>query len=110
MKHFILLLLLPIALVAQTSSEIKVVGKVIDSETNEPLPFATVALLNSVDNSADKTTLTDETGSFVLIAAPGDYYLKIQYVGYGDKILKNGALSALKSETDLGTIKLNSGG
>jgi hypothetical protein len=61
---------------AQGSGTIK--GQVVDQVTNEPLPGATVVVLNSSIGSA-----TDLDGYYILRLVPaGTWKLKISYVGY----------------------------
>ncbi len=78
----------------------KVIGTVIDGETNEPLPGANVIL-----KGTNYGTATDFDGKFVVEAPAGDYELWISYVGYEDKTI------AVKIEDrktkNLGSIKLN---
>jgi outer membrane receptor protein involved in Fe transport len=56
-------------------------GKVVDVSTNEPLFSATVSLVGSYYG-----TYTDEDGNFIIAGIkPGDYTVKVEYVGYSDK-------------------------
>ena len=60
-------------------------GTVIDRDSRLPLPFATVAIVNS---SPSRGTSTDERGAFRFEDLPvGRYTLKISYVGYEEAIL-----------------------
>src|SRR5882672_7615516 len=59
---------------AQTSG---IRGKVIDQETKEGLPFASVYI-----NLTTMGTYTDDKGEFVLPLAPGPYELVVSFVGY----------------------------
>lgn len=58
-------------------------GRVIDKESGEPIPFATVRL-----NPGNLGTSTDFDGNFVLESEPGNYTLDVSYVGYSE-ISKN---------------------
>jgi hypothetical protein len=60
--------------IAQTSG---IRGKVIDQETKEGLPFASVYI-----NLTTMGTYTDDQGEFVLPLAPGPYELVVSFVGY----------------------------
>ncbi len=63
----------------------KIVGKVVDKQTGEPLPGAGVII-----QETGQGTATDLDGSFVIInVAPGTYTLRASYVGYQDMIVKN---------------------
>ena len=77
----------------------KVTGKVIDGDTNEPLPGANVVL-----KGTNYGTATDFDGKFIIEAPAGNYVLLVSYVGYEDKTLpvtiQNG------KTTNVGLIKL----
>jgi hypothetical protein len=109
MKYLFLLFIIPLSISAQQATDLLVSGKITDATTKSPLPFATVTLLDSDTNKAIVTVLTSEDGSFEASAKPGNYYLKVQYVGYEDKTLKSELLSPLSKNASLGVISLSSG-
>ncbi|MFW5656383.1 MAG: TonB-dependent receptor [Bacteroidota bacterium] len=78
----------------------KVIGKMVDASNGEPLYFANVTL-----DGTSQGTVTDEDGHFELLnLAPGDYILKMLYVGYHTKEVP---VSVSAGETvDLGTQEL----
>ncbi|MEL7146520.1 MAG: carboxypeptidase-like regulatory domain-containing protein, partial [Bacteroidota bacterium] len=57
-------------------------GRVIDAESGEPLPFATVYFNNSTYG-----TNTDEAGEFRFVALPGKYDLIVNFFSYKPIIL-----------------------
>lgn len=61
----------------------KVSGTIIDSISNERLPFATISIA-SKDHSTQYLT-TDENGNMVLSLPNGNYFLEISYIGYKRK-------------------------
>lgn len=68
-----------------TPSSIK--GKVMNIE-NQPILFANVALYNTSDSTIVKVGYTLEDGSFLLPELdPGNYWLKISFVGYSPYVL-----------------------
>jgi len=69
---------------AQTkATTVTLKGVVGDSVTAQPLAFATVALLNIKDSSAVMSGLTTIKGEFnIPNVKPGNYTLKIAYMGY----------------------------
>ncbi len=77
-------------------------GKVIDSQTNQPLEYATISLLRS---GQDKTigTTTDKNGTFKMDIDAGVYVIKIDFLSYKTHRLKS---KLLTSDTDIGTISL----
>lgn len=62
----------------QSIGEIK--GLIIDNESQDPLPFATVVLWNG--NNMTFKTNTDFDGNYRMQVTPGIYQLEISYIGY----------------------------
>lgn len=91
---------------AQTRSAVVTVkGIVVDSTTNLPLQFATVALLNAKDSTVAAGGITTTEGTFEFPNAhPGNYKLRINFLGYKTlrKVIK---LTTTKVQT-LGTFQL----
>ncbi|MFB0908077.1 MAG: carboxypeptidase-like regulatory domain-containing protein, partial [Spirosomataceae bacterium] len=106
--YIFFLFIIPLSIYAQESTYFKISGKIIDANTSAPLPFSTVALLDSDTDKVIVTVLTSEDGSFEASAKSGNYYLKVQYVGYEDKTLKSELLSPLSQDETLKTISLSS--
>lgn len=82
-------------------------GTLIDAETNEPLSFATVALIGRIDKKAAASMQTDIDGNFILPHIPdGAYLFRATYVSYltlnKDSIIIGGTTRAI----NLGTLKL----
>ena len=84
-------------------SEIKAI--VLDSLTNEPVPFASVYVTAAKDTTITNFTLTDAKGESVLREVPfGRYVLHVEMMGF-KPYLKN---SYFKTEKiDLGSIRLH---
>ena len=62
----------------------KLAGQITDADTQEPLIGANIVLLGTELGAA-----TDINGNyFVLNIEPGDYDVKVSYVGYGEKIVQ----------------------
>ncbi|WP_288149512.1 carboxypeptidase-like regulatory domain-containing protein, partial [Bacteroides acidifaciens] len=77
-------LLISLAVYAQSGRE-RFVGRVVDSETYEPVPFATVRLLALPDSAILAGGATDAQGKFQLAAiAPKNksLLLHISFIGY----------------------------
>ena len=72
--------------VAQQQSEMeRVSGVVIDAATNEPLVSAMVAIIK--DGKVIKSKATDENGKFVLFTNPGNFQIRVSYIGYKTQTL-----------------------
>ncbi|MGN6511695.1 MAG: carboxypeptidase-like regulatory domain-containing protein, partial [Chitinophaga sp.] len=95
---------------SNTDSETGVIsGKVLQSSNKEPIPFASVALLNEDDSTIVTGVAADEKGSFHLTPVPyGSYLVKIGTLGYNPYFVKV-KITAEKTRRDLGTIMLESG-
>ncbi len=84
---FIFLISLPSLLYASNSfmASGKIAGKVIDSDTKEPLIGANIILLGTTSGSA--TNIDGEY--FILNVSPGTYSVKASYIGYNDYTIEN---------------------
>jgi hypothetical protein len=70
-------------------------GKVVDRETQFPLPGATIILLS--DTVRLKGSSTDESGNFrIENVSVGRHRFKISFIGYTDRILDNIMVSSAK--------------
>lgn len=84
-KIFSVFLLLTFSVVYAQSGVGKLVGKVIDAGTKEPLIGANILILGTAQGAA-----TDVDGSyFILNVTPGTYEVKFSYVGYGQKTIQD---------------------
>ncbi|MDP2364478.1 MAG: carboxypeptidase-like regulatory domain-containing protein, partial [Ignavibacteria bacterium] len=83
----IFLLILPCYLYASDSymASGKIAGKVIDSDTKEPLIGANIILLGTTSGSA--TNINGEY--FILNVSSGTYSIKASYIGYNDYTIEN---------------------
>lgn len=63
------------------------ISGIITDEKNEPVAFASVALLQANDSSFVTGATTDMDGRFEISADPDDKLLKVSYVGYATQIL-----------------------
>lgn len=97
MKHLITLVLLIIPSIVLSQIEIK--GHLTD--VNEPIVWANVALTN-LNGDIITGSITDDNGNFNLKAKPGNYSLKISFIGYTNFEKKLN----LNDHLDLGTIIL----
>ena len=79
-------------------------GKIIDKESNETVPFATVI----IESSEKKGGLsTDEKGKFNFEnLVPGSYTIKISYIGFEDTIIESIQVEKDNETVNLGKIYL----
>ncbi len=84
-------------------------GKVLQASNKEPIPFATIALMNEDDSTIITGVAADERGAFVLKPVPyGSYLLRVGTMGYAPAYLKVKP-HAERPLWDLGTILMESG-
>ncbi len=86
----------------------KISGALIDSTSNKPVEFATVALINTTTNKPIDGTTADASGKFTLAkVASGRYRLLFTFIGYKDK-RSNVITIERGSDINLGTVKISS--
>lgn len=76
MKYFIFTLIIFVSKFA-FSQTVEINGKVMDQETQSPLPYATILL-----SGTNKGTVSNSNGEFSFKLQPGKYILVTRYVGY----------------------------
>ena len=67
------------------ADSITIKGTVVDSKTNEPLPFVTVTIADS--NGTTTVTRSDFDGNFSVSVPRGDYSLTINTLGYAKYVV-----------------------
>jgi outer membrane receptor protein involved in Fe transport len=83
-------------------------GRLFDSQTREPLLFASVALLNGSDSTLITGVTTDEEGRFSLEKLSfGEYRLRVTYVGYHTYTSDVIELKRGNNRLDLGSFFIN---
>lgn len=111
-KHYSLFLLLLVVLPLYAQSDkaetYLLKGQVIDSLTNETVPYATLNIaLTSNPGKAVKLMATDENGKFTTsLAAPGDYVMLVQSVGKAT-LRKTFTIAENKKILDLGEVLIS---
>jgi outer membrane receptor protein involved in Fe transport len=92
LKIFIVMFLALVALSAITEAQTKsrIIGRVIDEQTGEPLFGANVVIRDTYLGAA-----TDIDGKFFIVNVPvGTYDIQISMIGYGTQIIENVVVSA----------------
>ena len=88
----------------QNITKIKILGKVTDSETSEPLEYTTISLVNERFPNRIQGGITDVNGNFDIEIFPGKYNITIEYIGFNKVTLKD---RVIKETTSLGDFELN---
>ena len=102
----ILLMLIGASAFAQNNRR-RVSGNVIDADDKSPVIQATVQLLSLPDSTMITGNVTDNNGRFSLRAKPGNYAVKISFVGY-IPVIKPVTISRNKPAVNIGQIELHS--
>lgn len=93
-------LLIVLTLTTFVNAQITVIGKIVDN-TNEPIVFANVVLLDKENNNVIVGTITNKEGFFKIETnKKEEFNLQISYVGFDDFVKR------IKSTIDLGKIVL----
>ena len=83
--------------------KVKVSGKIVDKNTNQPLEYSTISLVNTTSNKITAGGITDSKGDFEFDANPGNYDVKVEFMSFKPLLIKG---KSIKENTNLGTIKL----
>ena len=85
--------------------KIKIEGVVIDKETQDPLEYTTISLLNDSSPDLIQGGITDKNGKFIIEVFPGKYNITLEYIGFDKITLKDKVISI---DEDFGTFELES--
>lgn len=104
---FTLFISLQFTLFAQSGqgSRYVISGSIVDDQDNI-VPFANAAVYNNLDSALVGGSASDETGGFAIPMKPGNYFLKITFLSYEEKIIPN--VNLINRNIELGTIVLKS--
>ena len=85
-------------------NKIKISGNITDSETAEPLEYATISLVNERFPNRIQGGITDRNGNFDIEIFPGKYNITLEYIGFQKVTLKD---KIIRETSPLGDFKLN---
>lgn len=81
--------------------KVKITGKVVEKSTNQPLEYASVSAQSVQNPSINDGIITNEKGEFTLSVFPGNYNIKIEFLGFNPTNLSN---RAVVKDLNIGTI------
>lgn len=88
----------------------KIKGQVVDAETNQPVEFANIVLIDQKTEKTVDGAMCDMEGKFELTkVAEGTYNVSVTFIGYETKIIENVVIDGKKAEVELPAIKLSTG-
>lgn len=84
---------------------IRIIGKVVESTSQQPLEFATVKLADAQTAQLLSGTTTAPDGTFVLETEAADFSLEVSFIGFVPKTITE--FDIVRGRVDLGTIALS---
>ena len=84
-----------------------ITGILHDAATNEHVQYGNIVLCRSSDSKMFNGAITDAKGRFLLEKLlPGKYFIRIQFIGYENKIIPDLIISAQNADIKLGDIAI----
>ena len=59
-----------------------ITGRVLERESNSPVPFATIALISNNNQKVFKGTTTNENGEFIIQTDSASFIVEVSFIGY----------------------------
>ena len=84
---------------------ITILGKVLEGNTNEPVAFANITLVDQDSKNPITGTISEEDGSFSLTTEASNFYIDISFIGYETRTIKD--LKIVNGTIDLQTLFLD---
>lgn len=104
--YFIFFLFLPFSIQGQTAKNALIKGRIIDSVSGQPLGFASIQVLSVIDSTLVNGDLSTDDGSFTISAGYGEYFLRMDFMGFHGRATSSFILSKEHPRIDLGTIRM----
>ena len=93
-------------LLSQVQPAGNIKGKIIDSETRKPVIRATVTINDPSTKKQITGGFTDRNGDFNINVNPGNYFIKITFLGYETHQIQNVSITQNNLNFNAGTISL----
>ena len=71
------------------NKSITITGLVLDKQTNQPIEYATIAVLDNQSKKAITGSITAQDGSFSFPTEARNFYIEISFIGYSTKTINN---------------------
>ncbi|TRX47061.1 TonB-dependent receptor [Fulvivirga sp. M361] len=84
---------------------IEIVGVVKEEQSEQPIPFATVAIRDNETRMPVTGTTTDSQGQFKILSEATAFYVEVSFLGFTNKLIDD--ISIINGQVDLGTIFLS---
>jgi len=92
---------------ANAQNKGKITGKVTDAATKQVIDYATISLYKQGATAPFNGVVTDDKGNFNIQGLPtGDYIVKIEFIGYQQKVIAHAIITDAAPTAVLGNILL----
>lgn len=98
----ITLVLFSLHLLPAQNSTIKITGKVVESNNNLPVEYATIALLDKTSKNAITGTISAKDGTFIIKTNETNFYIEVSFIGFKTKTISDFQIK--NNKIDLKTI------
>ncbi len=99
-----LLLLILSSSFAIAQENIEIIGKLVEEETSQPIPYATLVIKDKSTNKNITGVITDNSGNFIVTTTKPNFYVEISFMGFETKTITE--FTVTNRKVNLGTIKL----
>jgi len=99
-----LLLLILSSSFAIAQENIEIIGKLVEKETSQPIPYATLVIKDKSTNKNITGVITDDSGNFIVTTTKPNFYVEISFMGFETKTITE--FTVTNRKVNLGTIKL----
>ena len=99
-----LLLLILSSSFAVAQQNIEVIGKLVEKETSQTIPYATIVIKDKSTNKNIRGVITDDSGNFIITTTKPNFYVEISFMGFETKTITE--FTVTNRKVNLGTIKL----
>ena len=87
----------------------KIHGSVVDTETNQPVEYANIALVDPTTQKPVDGAVADDKGKFLINkVAPGIYSVAVSFIGYETQTIEGIKVEDKRDDVNLGIVKLPS--
>jgi outer membrane receptor protein involved in Fe transport len=99
------LVLFTLHLLPAQNTTLKITGKVVESNNNLPVEFATIALLDKTSKNALTGSISAEDGTFIIKTNEINFYIEVSFIGFKTKTISDFEIK--NNKIDLKTIILD---
>ena len=101
------ILLMAFTIQAQSPNIGVITGKIIDADSEQPISYGTVTVINPEDSLVVTGSLTQENGEFEIQEVPaGEFMVEVSFIGYDSQQLGPYTVSPENRRIDLGVVTI----